>query len=69
MTVYVTKPGLVILNKSGKRKLTGFSFFLQPGLELVLKRNSVNSFFTITFDKCDENKHNVTSKQLSTVQE
>ena len=58
--------GLVILNKSGKHKLTGF--FL-TNLEHVLKRSAVNSYHTVKFDKCGKNKHDPTSKELSTAKE
>ena len=56
---------LVVLNKSGKRKLTGFL----TNLEHVLKRSAVNLFLTVKFDKCGKNKHDVTSKKLSPAQE
>ena len=51
--------GLVILNKSGKRKLTVFL----TDIEHVLKRSAVNSYHTVRFDKCGKNKHDPTSKK------
>ena len=72
MTVYVPNffcylTGLVILNKSRKRKLTGFF----TDLEHLLKRSSVsvNSFLTVKFDKWGKTKHDATSEKLSTAQE
>ena len=64
-TVFCYLAGLVILNKSGKSKLKGFS----TDIEHLLKRSAVNSYHTVKFDKCGKNKHDPTSKKLSTEQE
>ena len=42
----------LVMNKSGKSKLTGFYFFTD--LEHVFKRFSVNSFLTVKPDKCGD---------------
>ena len=64
-TIFCYLAGLIILNKSGKRKLTVFL----TDLEHVLKRSAVNSYHAVKFDKCGKNKHDAASKKLSTAQE
>ena len=63
--LFLLSAGFVILNKSGKRKLTGFFTVF----EHALKRGSMNSFLTVKFDKCGKDKYDATSKELSTEQE
>ena len=57
--------GLDILNKFGKRKLTGLRSsctLTQYILSLSLKKSSVNSFLTVKVDKCGKNKHDAISR-------
>ena len=64
-TIFCYLAGLIILNKSGKRKLT--VFFNRSCV--ALKRSAVNSYHAVKFDKCGKNNHDPASKKLSTAQE